>query len=306
MKKELINKIILNSVNQKVKTIKQIIGEGIVNEVFIVETQNRKLLLRINSLYSFEEFKKEEYCIKKASENGINVPNIITIGKFEKYAYSIYDYIEGENAKYSKLNKLEIWNKLWKYAQIINSIEVNGFGDRFSSKDKKFHGSFKRFVDYNIRSLSKKDELIKRKIYSIDQIELIKNFFKELKDKKWKIGLTHNDLSLKNLIINNQGIYIIDCGSAEANMVPYFEFVEIMGCYLDLNVPKKKELEAFLEGYGVDINEFELMKGEISKLILLVSFDKLRWAIDKSPDKIKEYSARTKKRLSYALDLNQD
>lgn len=53
----------------------------------------------------------------------------------------------------------------------------------------------------------------------------------------------------------------------------------------------------FLDGYGLSRDEFNLLKPDIISLALLRSVDKLRWAIDKKPKKIEEFSKRLRNML---------
>ena len=306
MMKTQIKKIISRTIKQKVIKIKPILGKGDVNEIFIIELENKKILLRMNSKEEgLMEFKKELWCVNKAKEKGVLGPNILHIGKYNDFSYMIYDFIEGKSGKEIK-NKTEVWSILGRYAHQINSIKVKGYGLRFSPKDNKFLESWKKYINYNLDSLNKADKLLKLGIYSEEQLPLIKKYFLSLNKKKFNFGLTHNDLSLRNVVIDETGkIFLIDWGCAEANIVPHSEFVEILGAgYMDLKIPTKEEINYFLKGYSITRKQFESLKKDISKFLLLVSFDKVRWAIDKSPKSIKQLSKIAKKRLEYALKVN--
>ncbi len=306
MDNSIIKKIVSNSLNHKIIKIKPIIGKGDVNKIFNIDIENKRILLRINSKWDgLSEFKKEAWCIEQAKKKGVLGANILDIGKYKDYSYMIYEYIEGKSGKDIK-NKKEIWTKIGKYAKLINSIEVKGFGLRFSPEENKFTGSWEKYIDYNIKSLSNEDKLIELKVYKKEELPIIKNYFLDLKKNKMNIGLVHNDLSLRNVVVDKEGkVFLIDWGCAEANFVPHGEFVEILGAgHMDLKIPTNEEIECFLEGYGLSKREFEILKKEISKFLLLVSFDKLRWAIDKSPKDIEEGTKRAKKRLDFALKMN--
>jgi len=298
--------IVKRSLNKKIKNIKPILGKGDVNEIYIIDIGNKKILLRINSKEDgLSEFKKEEWCINEAKKKGVLCSNILDIGKYKKYCYMIYDFIDGKSGKEIK-NKLKVWTTIGKYAKLINSIKVKGYGLRFSPKDNKFTESWKKYIDYNIDSLVKRDKLIELKVYNENQLPIINKFFLNLKRKKIKVGLVHNDLSLRNVVVDKEGnVFLIDWGCAEANFVPHGEFVEILGAgHMDLKIPTENQIGCFLEGYGLSKIEFEKLKKEISKFLLLVSFDKLRWAIDKSPKDIDGMIKIAKRRLDYALKIN--
>lgn len=300
--KEIVSKIS----NQKIKKITPILGKGDVNEIFIVNLENIKLLLRINNKRDgLMEFKKELWCIEQVKKKGVLGVNVLSIGKYKNLSYMIYEFIEGKSGKEIK-NKKDTWTIIGKYAKLINSIKVKGYGLKFSPQDNKFTESWDKFIDYNINSLKKEDRLIKLKVYKEGQLLKIKNYFLDLKRNMVEMGLVHNDLSLRNVVVDKKGeVFLIDWGCAEANFVPHGEFVEILGAgHMDLKIPTKEEISCFLKGYGISKRNFEVLKKDISKFLLLVSFDKLRWAIDKSPKDIKEMTKIAKKRLNYALKIN--
>jgi hypothetical protein len=60
-------------------------------------------------------------------------------------------------------------------------------------------------------------------------------------------------------------------------------------------------MTAFRQGYGLSDEEHERLKPELDRLFLLLSFDKLRWAIDRNPSRIDEYVGRAKAALRVNL-----
>src|SRR3989344_2859381 len=124
MKKELIKKILTKKNKDKILGVKQIIGKGDVNEIYVVNLGHKKLLLRINEKSEgLTEFKKEKWCIEEAKKKGVLGPTILDIGIKQGYSYMIYEFIEGRSGKDIK-NKKEAWTTLGKYAKKINSINV--------------------------------------------------------------------------------------------------------------------------------------------------------------------------------------
>ena len=53
-------------------------------------------------------------------------------------------------------------------------------------------------------------------------------------------------------------------------------------------------LQNFLDGYGMNLDEYRAIKPEIQILSLLQAIDKLRWAIDRNQEKIEEFSTRVR------------
>ena len=119
--------------------------------------------------------------------------------------------------------------------------------------------------------------------------------FEGLRDTRFKFGLNHGDLSVKNVRVDSvDKIYLIDWGSAEANIVPHFDFVEIVQSSLESS---SIEFKKFLEGYGMHYREFKKIESEIEKLMLLRALDKLRWSLERKPGKVKHFITNTQKIL---------
>jgi len=297
-----IKKIFGKISKEKVISIRQIIGKGDVNQVFVVKTSKNKVLLRLNK--ERDEFRKEEWCINKAKKKGVLGPEILKVGKYKGITYMAYKFIEGKSGKEIKIDKSIIWRKLGEYGKKINSIKTKGYGDKLDIKTGKFSGSWNKFINYNLKSLNKNDKLMKLKVYNEKQLPIIRKYFMKLKLKKHKFGLTHNDLAPENIIIdNNKNFTLIDWGCAEANIIPYGEFVEVLGYrlleYKKLNL---KDFNEFSIGYGIRKKQYMKLKKDISIFLLLSAFDKLRWAIDKNPSELKNYIKTAKNRLKYALE----
>ena len=125
MDKKTIKKIVSKSIKKRIIKIKSVIGKGDVNRIFILDLEDKKILIRINEKHDgVIEFKKEVWCIKRAKEKGILGPNVISIGRYGNFSYMIYEFIEGKSGKEIK-DKKEIWKVLGIYAKRINSIKNN-------------------------------------------------------------------------------------------------------------------------------------------------------------------------------------
>jgi hypothetical protein len=55
------------------------------------------------------------------------------------------------------------------------------------------------------------------------------------------------------------------------------------------NDPDDTDIEAFLAGYGISPVEFKLLLPDLEILLLLRSFDKLRWAIDQNVGRLESF-----------------
>ncbi len=111
---------------------------------------------------------------------------------------------------------------------------------------------------------------------------MIKKLFQGFLKNAFDIGLVHGDLSLKNSVIDSEHItWIIDWGCARSQVIPHYDFVEILENSLD---EKSLDFRSFLDGYGYSIEEFNTIAKDVYTLMLLRSIDRTRWAKEKKPE----------------------
>ena len=87
------------------------------------------------------------------------------------------------------------------------------------------------------------------------------------KIRKWRIApaLNHCDLRLKNVIVNDAGKIqaILDWENCSSNVAPYWDFSIALH---DLSIDGKQK---FLEGYGLNFDEFERMSYALTAFNLI-------------------------------------
>lgn len=287
------------------------VGEGSNNKNYLAKSKDRKIVIKIS--FAHKEYKalrdyiKERWCIEKSSEKGVPGPTVLDLGHSRGRAYMIETFVPGVNGKKLK-NKLRTYYLLGKYAKLIHSIRVSGFGENITNlKRGVFAGSWKKYLDYNIKSLASNDKLVKLKVLNKDQSEKVKKVFQNIKKQEYTFGLNHGDISIWNILVERSGkVNLLDWGSAEVHIIPHYDFIHVVRCQMERGKPTDTELNEFIKGYGMSQKEFVLLKPELLKLMLLISFDKLRWAIDRNPLKVKEFSKRARRMLKFNLPYQKD
>lgn len=287
---------------EQVKSAYQIIGKGIVNQVCVIETESHKVVVRMNDKDTLPSFIREKWCIEQAAAVGIPGPEVLSIGVVDETAYMIQTFIHGDNGLDSKVLKTDIWRQLGEYAKHIHSIKVKGYGENLidpvhgefqSPPHAGSDGSWQGYVQYNINSLTEHDRLIQLGVITQTESQKVRRLFENLKIGSFHFGLNHGDISLKNTIVNQANqVILLDWGNAEVSLVPHATVIQLME-YQILGLeegPSIEEFKAFLDGYGISENDLADMR----HLLLLKAFDKLRWAIDRSPDRIESYAAFAK------------
>ncbi len=299
------NKVI-NEITEKVfKTsslkISQVLDKGITNYVYIIDLPESKIVVRISKEPNTAQFEKEKWEMKQASLLNIPTPKILDIGIHNNTVYMIQEYIDGTHGTDSSLDTTHIWRALGEYAKIIHSIPVEGVGDHMESPGKFVSNrkGFTDYVEYNITSLNPQDKLLQMGILTSSKFDETRTLFENLKDEHFTFGLSHGDLSLKNVIVGKNGkIFLFDWGSSTSHIIPHFDFMEVLEFSFHFDF-RNKDFISFLHGYGFTEEQFLTIRPSMDKLFLLSAIDKIRWAIDKKPEKIEQFKKRFTKISEY-------
>ena len=296
MKVEKISEIAETILNKKVLNIEQILDRGQVNETYILSTASGKFVLRLDpGEHTLNRFRKEAWCAEEANKAGILTPSVLHMDLIQENPFVILPFIEGVNGDEAPEKASLLWKTLGEYARKIHSIPVKGFGESMTSPGF-FDGSWHEFLNYNISALNSDDKLLELGVFSSSQSQNLKKIFESISKQNFVFGLIHFDLSANNTIITeDENVYLLDWGSAEVNVVPHMDIEEILDSSLQ---DDSNNFELFLEGYGLSKSGYSKIKQEIDMLSLLAKVDKLRWAIDRNPSRIKHYQNIVEDKLS--------
>lgn len=301
-------RIASNFLLEHVKSSYPILGKGSVNQVCVVETERSKVVVRMNDAAAYSSFMKERWCMEQAAAVGIPGPEFLSIGIADETAYMIQSFIDGDNGLDSTVRRSDIWRQLGEYVKRIHSIEVKGYGENLidpvygefqSPSHAGSDGSWQGYVQYNIDSLTENDRLIELGVLNQMESQKVRRLFENLQEETFCFGLNHGDISLKNTIVNQAGqVILLDWGSAEVNVVTHGDIIQVMQCQILGEGPNGDEFHAFLDGTGLCVEYLAASK----QLLLLRAIDKLRWAIDRSPDLIEPYAAYAKQVVDMIID----
>ena len=285
--------------------LRRIVGKGSVNQVFVAEGGGERIVVRMcDGPCALEQHEKEVWCIAQARGVGVPGPEVFAVGVADGAAYMIESFVEGAAGDELPAPAApRVWRKLGEYARAIHTIETDGFGVNlpdFTSGDAR--GGWLRYVDYNVESLNERDELLRLGVLEWEQSARVRAIFEELRSREFRFGVNHGDLSLKNTIVDGAGrVHLLDWGTAFADIVPHHDLVQLLKKQLTEGEPDGEAMAAFLAGYGMAREEYEALLPELESVLLLRSFDLVRFAIDRHPDHIRFYAARARLALARKL-----
>lgn len=247
------------------------IMKGEVNKVILVRLSNNKeIILRMNKTPNYlSKYENEAWAMKEAKKKGIPVPDVIKLGKYKNYAYTIHSKVPGNSAENYTGNKSNIWKQVGQYTKLINSIETKGIGERaehnFEDKDSSI--KWKDYIVEKLNEILPAVNLIEKGLSSEDQLNKAISRLQELKNWKFTPNLSHGNLEMKNIIIDEEGNItgIIDWGETASHRSPHYDIA--MSFYWI----SEEEQNAFLEGYGLNKEEYDSIKTDIYTFQILYS-----------------------------------
>lgn len=279
------------------QAVAPITGKGSVNLIFTAHARDAAVLVRMSKpedgARALLFYEKEAWCLAQAAAAGIPGPQVLEIGRWDGRPYMLQTLVEGVNGEDSGSDEAHIWHVLGQYARRIHTIPIDGFGESLADFHRgNAQAEWHAYVDYNLRSLTPDDALLRLHVYRPEQVEEIRHVFQTLRATPVRIGLNHYDLALRNTLVDATGqVTLLDWGSAEAHVVPHYDLLEILR-HLS---PGDARFAAFLAGYGLDDAEFAALLPQVRSLALLKAFDLTRWAIDRCPPRIEEIAEQARR-----------
>lgn len=257
---------------------------GVMNSVELIGTWPDQYVIRARrGEQAAAEFSREAWCAGAARAAGIETPPILFWGSFSGWSYSVQQGVQGTSAEHHR--DIRLWSHLGEVARQIGSIDLTGApADLFSRFGRDLPLAWRRQVEFNVAALSAGDPLIELGVYGSSDVEPLRRALSALLNIPSDHGLVHGDLALRNLIITPEGIpVLIDWGSVRTGPTPYLDLVNLLRNQDEQDNPRRAEIYAFVAGFGLDPHAAH----DWARLTrLLQSFDVLRWAIDKAPDRV--------------------
>ena len=257
-----------------------------VHEVFVVSSGEQRVVARFNDLAEMDRFEKEVWCLDRAAEVGVPGPVVLATDRETDQAFMIESYVAGARGDtLSGAARLTMWRVLGDHLRRIHSVAVHGFGDqRADLTEGDSDAGWRRYLDYNLSSLTHSDALLRMGVLDEQTQAFLRSTFDRLARVPVRFGLSHGDPSPWNLIRGDHGaLHVLDWSEAHAHVVPHFDLGVILGGRLDEEDPAFGEL---LAGYGIGRAGYDAIRPDVLALRLLIGTDKVRWALDRKPDRL--------------------
>ncbi len=296
--KRMARQIITHHFGNKPKRVAHLPG-GLSNFVFLVTHNEGDFVVRISPEPArLNAFIKEQWAMAKAREVGVPTPEILEVGnEIVSSPYMVSRRVIGKEANLHP-NRLEIIRQMGKYAALINSIPTSGFGSTFdwSSNQLSRNETWSEFIEKELNLEGRLRSLEKRKMLPPAKIKRLRSILKNAARSRAKPSLTHGDIRLKNVIVDEAGEIsaIIDWEDCTSNLSPHWEFSIALH---DLSIDEKQE---FLAGYGLSEKEVVKLMPVVQALNLINYAPEIeRLAEAKETARLEQYRLR----LNGNLDL---
>ena len=274
---KIIDKISQKHFDSKPEHIEQILDKGKVNQVFKVVIDGTQYIFRINKKDYIKTYQKEFFCIKKATEVKIQTSKAYFVGVEDENSYMILDYIEGINGSDLPEEKHnDVYRQLGTYASKFNEIELDGFGrEDVEDESKGFTKNWHTFHKETMDSIFGSGILIDEKVLTKEQSDLIKERLSEMESWNASPRLCHGNLHITNTIVTpDKKVFVIDWGNGAGNLAPHVDLADLIAW------KDRKYLDYFLEGYGMNKEEFNEIEHDVHNLLIIQLLNVIKYAFE--------------------------
>jgi aminoglycoside phosphotransferase (APT) family kinase protein len=271
---------------------------GLTNFVFAINHAEGQFVIRISpDSNKLKAYQKELWATRRVRVLGIPTPEVLMVGTVESgEPYMISRRVSGTEAIHHP-NRLSIIHEVGIFAKEINSIQTHNFGESFDWLDTPPPPvSWSDFLDNEWNAGERLTFLEEHEFISKERIKQLYSIFEEAKVMDVRPTLSHGDLRLKNVIVDEDGeiTAIIDW---EDCLSTFSAAWELSIALHDLSIDEK---HAFLDGYGLEDSEVAKMSPLLKAFNIMNYVSAINAAIAENDDSTLN---RFRLRLSGALDL---
>ena len=279
--------------------IRRITG-GLTNYVYEVQIGRESLIIRISDdPAKLQVFMKEQWAITMAGKAKVPTPEVLEVcNDVGDLPYMISRKVPGRAATMVGRHRHRVLRDLGEYAAMINAIPTRDFGRIFDWSPNRLsrNETWKKYLEEELR-IEERLELFRRaKVLERSKLKKLIEQIDQMKRWSDAPSLTHGDLRLKNVILNEKRniVAILDWEDCSSNIAPYWELSIALH---DLSMDEK---ETFLEGYGLKLGDYMTIAPAVKAFNILNYAGAIRIALDQK-DKAQLQSLQA--RLNGTFDL---
>ncbi|QTM98996.1 phosphotransferase [Sediminibacillus dalangtanensis] len=267
----------------KAKNIKKLTKGFSADSKFLIQAEREKYLLCFADKQDYEKKRRQFRLLKKMIEMGVRAPIPVEVGLLDdrKSCYSIYSFLEGEDAReeiphLSEQNQFVVGEAAGKQLAKIHNLRapehIGSWHDRSIAKHYKYLNAY---WETGVK--------IKNEQQIIDFIEEHKHLLKDRPNR-----FQHDDFHLENIILNNGKLAgIIDFDNYDWGD-PYHDFVKMGLFQRETSIPFAiGQLEGYFHGKIPD--DFWTL---YAVYLAMAMFSSVVWTVRFSPENLEQMLKR--------------
>jgi aminoglycoside phosphotransferase (APT) family kinase protein len=260
-------------------SIRPIVGNGVVNAVFAVETRSRSLVFRIQlDDPATGAFRKERWCMARASEAGVPGAEVVALGADGPHAYSIHTRLPGVVGTDYGGDLDRVWCELGRLTHRFHPVEVLGFGEHLGGPvGESPDTTLAAWVDAWVERALDNSLLVEAGVLSRPALDEARAIVSRIREWSGTPRLCHGNLSLSNVLVDGDDVFVIDWGTAAGHLAPHFDLAELRAWSTK---PARAALDAFLSGYGLPVREYEALAESLAALQLWRVLTGAHWMLE--------------------------
>ncbi len=282
--------IVSETLQCAVRRVVPILGYGLINAVFRVDTTTAPLIVRLNQLGHLASYRKEQWCLRQAEQHGIPVPTVLAVGTADDRAFMIQAAIPGTSGATVGVDASQVWLRLGTYAARANQIPVQGYGGEMDQdRPGVFTSTWKQMIDELVTTIFRDDYWIQRGWLTTSQRRQLDAWMEQVVAIDSPLGLCHTDIGPRNTILHNgsiNDIYLLDWELAEAAPVPASQLASVARYW----GYRSDAMHQFVRGYQEEVAPIDLNDPAVQGLTALGALAIVRWAQDHQPEAVAGYT----------------
>lgn len=264
----------------------EITGLGSENHVVVVGEGAGRVVVRFARDRSKPAvFASEAWCARRSATAGVPTAEILATGTLDGIDYGVQELVPGRPTATGPA----AWETLGAYAAAIHRIVPDGDAPDvlFTRFGRDPAAAWHSHLAYNLDRLTDDDDVLLRLgAYSVAERAEIRDRAAALRDVPFSFGLSHGDLSVRNLLVRTDGPpVLLDWGCASFGPALYLDLLALERERDTTGHPSAEEMDAFVAGAEADRS---MIATVLPAFRLVQRHDLVRWALERRPDRLDE------------------